>query len=75
MNSTAIISIVFALLLLVALIVVVVIWRNGNEQNRELVAERDRQIAEGTKKLSATERELSEERIAHARTESERDAL
>ena len=75
MNSTAIISIVFALLLLVALIVVIVIWRNGNEQNRELVAERDRLIAEGVTKLSATERELSEERIAHARTESERDAL
>lgn len=75
MNSTAIISIVFALLLLVALIVVIVVWRNGNERNRELVAERDRQIAEGATKLSATERELSAERIAHARTESERDAL
>lgn len=75
MNSTAIISVVFALLLLVALIVVIVVWRNGNERNRELVAERDRQIAESATKLSATERELSEERIAHARTESERDAL
>ena len=75
MTSTAIISIVIALLLLVALIVVIVVWRSGNERNRELVAERDRQIAEGATKLSATERELSEERIAHARTESERDAL
>ena len=75
MTSTAIISIVIALLLLVALIVVIVVWRSGNERNRELVAERDRQIAEGATRLSATERELSEERIAHARTESERDAL
>lgn len=75
MTSTAIISIVFALLLLIALVVVIVVWRNGNERNRELVAKRDSELAESAMRLSATERELSEERIAHARTESERDAL
>lgn len=75
MTSTAIISIVFALLLLIALVVVIVVWRNGNERNRELVAQRDGELAESAMRLSAAERELSEERIAHARTESERDAL
>ncbi len=75
MTSTAIISIVFALLLLIALVVVIVVWRNGNVRNRELVAKRDSELAESTMRLSAAERELSEERIAHARTESERDAL
>lgn len=75
MTSTAIISIVFALLLLIALVVVIVVWRNGNERNRELVAKRDSELAESAMRLSAAERELSEERIAHARTESERDAL
>lgn len=75
MTSTAIISIVFALLLLVALVVVIVVWRNGNERNRELVAKRDSELAESAMRLSVAERELSEERIAHARTESERDAL
>lgn len=75
MTSTAIISIVFALLLLIALVVVIVVWRNGNERNRELVAKRDSELAESAMRLSATERELSAERIAHARTESERDAL
>lgn len=75
MTSTAIISIVFALLLLIALVVVIVVWRNGNERNRELVAQRDSELAESAMRLSAAERELSEERIAHARTESERDAL
>ena len=75
MTSTAIISIVFALLLLIALVVVIVVWRNGNQRNRELVAKRDSELAESAMRLSATERELSEERIAHARTESERDAL
>ena len=75
MTATAIISIVFASLLLVALIIVIVVWRNGNERNRELVAKRDSELAESAMRLSAAERELSEERIAHARTESERDAL
>ena len=75
MTATAIISIVFASLLLVALIIVLVVWRNGNERNRELVAKRDSELAESAMRLSAAERELSEERIAHARTESERDAL
>lgn len=75
MTSTAIISIVFTLLLLIALVVVIVVWRNGNERNRELVAKRDSELAESAMRLSAAERELSEERIAHARTESERDAL
>lgn len=75
MTSTAIISIVFALLLLIALVAVIVVWRNGNERNRELVAKRDSELAESAMRLSAAERELSEERIAHARTESERDAL
>lgn len=75
MTATAIISIVFASLLLVTLIIVIVVWRNGNERNRELVAKRDSELAESAMRLSATERELSEERIAHARTESERDAL
>lgn len=75
MTSTAIISIVFALLLLIALVVVIVVWRNGNERNRALVAKRDSELAESAMRLSATERELSAERIAHARTESERDAL
>lgn len=75
MTATAIISIVFSSLLLVALIIVIVVWRNGNERNRELVAKRDSELAESAMRLSAAERELSEERIAHARTESERDAL
>lgn len=75
MTATAIISIVFASLLLVTLIIVIVVWRNGNERNRELVAKRDSELAESAMRLSAAERELSEERIAHARTESERDAL
>ena len=75
MTATAIISIVFASLLLVALIIVIVVWRNGNQRNRELVAKRDSELAVSAMRLSATERELSEERIAHARTESERDAL
>ena len=75
MTATAIISIVFASLLLVALIIVLVVWRNGNERNRELVAKRDSELAESAMRLSVAERELSEERIAHARTESERDAL
>ena len=70
MTATAIISIVFASLLLVALIIVLVVWRNGNERNRELVAKRDSELAESAMRLSVAERELSEERIAHARTES-----
>lgn len=75
MTSTTIITLVFALLLLVALIVVIIVWKNDNAKNSELVAERERQILEGTNKLSATERELFNERVAHARTESERNAL
>ena len=60
MTSTAIISIVFALLLLIALVVVIVVWRNGNERNRELVAQRDSELTESAMGLSAAERELSE---------------
>lgn len=75
MTSTTIILLISTLLLLVVLVVVVVLWRNGDSSHRKLVDERDRQIADATTRLLSTERVLAEERIAHARTESERDSL
>ena len=74
-----ILSIVF---LIVALVVVVVMWRRDAKMLGRSIEERDamlsrraEDVAQRDMLLSQRDRELSEERIAHARTESERDQL
>ena len=74
-----ILSIVF---LIVALAVVVVMWRRDAKMLGRSIEERDamlsrraEDVAQRDMLLSQRDRELSEERIAHARTESERDQL
>ncbi len=74
-----ILSIVF---LIVALVVVVVVWRRDAAMLRRNVEERDamlgrraEDVAQRDRLIAQRDRELSEERIAHARTESERNQL
>lgn len=74
-----ILSIVF---LLVALAVVVVMWRRDVRSYGRTIEERDtmlsrraEDVAQRDMLVAQRDRELSEERIAHARTQSERDAL
>ncbi len=74
-----ILSIVF---LLVALAVVVVMWRRDVGMLGRTIEERDamlrnraEDVAQREMVVAQRDRELSEERIAHARTQSERDSL
>ena len=72
-------SIVF---LIVALVVVVLVWRRDVNSFGRSIEERDvmlrtraEEIAQRDRVVAQRDRELSEERIAHARTQSERDSL
>ena len=74
-----ILSIVF---LLVALVVVALMWRRDVRSYGRTIEERDtilsrraEDVAQRDMLVAQRDRELSEERIAHARTQSERDAL
>ena len=74
-----ILSIVF---LIVALVVVVLVWRRDVNSFGRSIEERDvmlrtraEEIAQRDRVVAQRDRELSEERIAHARTQSERDSL
>lgn len=74
-----ILSIVF---LLVALVVVALMWRRDVRSLGRTIEERDtmlsrraEDVAQRDMLVAQRDRELSEERIAHARTQSERDAL
>ena len=74
-----ILSIVF---LLAALVVVALMWRRDVRSLGRTIEERDtmlsrraEDVAQRDMLVAQRDRELSEERIAHARTQSERDAL
>lgn len=75
MTTISIILLVL-IVLLVAILVVLAIWhRNNGLMHRRELEERDGELAALRTRLSDSERELTEERIRHVRTTSERDAL
>lgn len=75
MTTISIILLVL-IVLLVAILVVLAIWqRNNGLMHRRELEERDGELATLRTRLSDSERELTEERIRHVRTTSERDAL
>lgn len=75
MTTISIILLVL-IVLLVAILVGVAIWqRNNGLMHRRELEERDGELATLRTRLSDSERELTEERIRHVRTTSERDAL
>ena len=75
MTTISIILLVL-IVLLVAILVLFAIWqRNNGLMHRRELEERDGELAALRTRLSDSERELTEERIRHVRTASERDAL
>lgn len=75
MTTISIILLVL-IVLLVAILVLFAIWqRNNGLMHRRELEERDGELAALRTRLSNSERELTEERIRHVRTTSERDAL
>ena len=75
MNIFTIILLLVVALLLAALISVALMWRRDGRVSRAVVAQRDEQLRGAECKVAEHSRALTDERIAHARTASERDAL
>lgn len=75
MTTTSIILLVLVALLVAALVVLAIWQRNNGLMHRRELDERDGELATLRAQLSDSERELTEERIRHVRTTSERDAL
>ena len=75
MTTTSIILLVLVALLVAALVVFAIWQRNSGLMYRRELDERDGELATLRAQLSDSERELTEERIRHVRTTSERDAL
>ena len=75
MTTTSIILLVLGAWLVDALVVFAIWQRNSGLMYRRELDERDGELATLRAQLSDSERELTEERIRHVRTTSERDAL
>lgn len=75
MTTISIILLVLIVLLVAMLVVLAIGQRNNGLMHRRELEERDGELAALRTRLSDSERELTEERIRHVRTTSERDAL
>ncbi|MBQ2784233.1 MAG: DNA recombination protein RmuC [Alistipes sp.] len=75
MTTISIILLVLIVLLVAILVVLAIGQRNNGLMHRRELEERDGELAALRTRLSDSERELTEERIRHVRTTSERDAL
>lgn len=75
MTTILIILLVLIVLLVAILVVLAIGQRNNGLMYRRELEERDGELATLRTRLSDSERELTEERIRHVRTTSERDAL
>lgn len=75
MTTISIILLVLIVLLVAILVVLAIGQRNNGLMHRRELEERDGELATLRTRLSDSERELTEERIRHVRTTSERDAL
>lgn len=75
MTTISIILLVLIVLLVAILVVLAIGQRNNGLMHRRELEERDGELAALRTRLSDSERELTEERIRHVRTASERDAL
>ena len=75
MTTILIILLVLIVLLVAILVVLAIGQRNNGLMHRRELEERDGELATLRTRLSDSERELTEERIRHVRTTSERDAL
>ena len=75
MTTISIILLVLIVLLVAILVVLAIGQRNNGLMYRRELEERDGELATLRTRLSDSERELTEERIRHVRTTSERDAL
>lgn len=75
MTTISIILLVLIVLLVAILVVLAIGQRNNGLMHRRELEERDGELATLRTRLSDSERELTEERIRHVRTASERDAL
>ena len=67
--------IIAIIIALVAVVAVVVMWRRERASFGEELARRDVELQNRDNALAQLGKELTEERISHARTQSERDAL
>ena len=67
--------IIAIIIALVAVVAVVFMWRRERASLDEELARRDAELQNRDNALTKLGKELTEERIAHARTQSERDAL
>lgn len=75
MTTISIILLVLIVLLVAIFVVLAIGQRNNGLMHRRELEERDGELATLRTRLSDSERELTEERIRHVRTTSERDAL
>ena len=75
MTIATTIFIVSILLLVVTLIALWLWWRRAEADYHSRLGDKDVNISELTARLEASEKSLTEERLAHVRTSSERDSL
>ena len=75
MDTISIILLIFVVLLIAALVGVYVMWQRNDASARAEKSAADARVAELEAGVSRAQQQLSDERIAHVRTQSERDAL
>ena len=75
MDTISIILLIFVVLLIAALVGVYIVWQRNDASARAEKSAVDARVAELEAGVSRAQQQLSDERIAHVRTQSERDAL
>lgn len=75
MDTISIILLIFVVLLIATLVGVYVMWQRNDASARAEKSAADARVAELEAGVSRAQQQLSDERIAHVRTQSERDAL
>ena len=75
MDTISIILLIFVVLLIATLVGVYIMWQRNDASARAEKSAADARVAELEAGVSRAQQQLSDERIAHVRTQSERDAL
>ena len=75
MTAIATIFLTLIIVLIVTLILIWVWWRRGDAEHRLRIAKSDADLLDLKSRLEASDKSLTEERLMHVRTASERDAL
>ena len=75
MTTISTIFLVLIALLVATLIALYVIWQRNEEAQKVEISRCEARIVELEESLASSQQNFNEERIAHVRTQSERDAL